>query len=480
MDHELILTPGLGNAAFLIAAGREAVVVDPPRDAWRVLAVAEARGWRITHVLETHVHNDYLSGALELRASTGAEILAPARGRFAFDHRGMDDGDAVELDGLRLTARATPGHTPEHLAWEVHDGDAADAGRPPAAVATGGSLLVGSAGRSDLLGPERTAELVAAQYRSLRSLATLPDATLVLPTHGAGSFCSAGPADAGRTTTIGRERATNPMLAARDEAAFRSAALDGLGPYPAYYASMAPLNRAGPAVVGRPDRAPILDAAGFRDAIREAHVIDGRRRDAFAAGHLPGSLNIELTESFASYVGWFVPFGAPVALVLPEPLDGALDEAVIQLFRIGYDRVIGALAGGTAAWEAAGGEILRYPVTTVGAVRADIATGGQPTMLDVRFPDEWRTEGAVAGAIEVAIGDLPHQADMLPRDVPITVMCKSGARASIAASYLDARGFDVRLVATGGAPDIAAVAPDTAAVAPDTTAGARDVAGPSR
>ena len=452
MDLELILTPGLGNAAFLIGAGREAVVVDPPRDAWRVMAAAEARGWRVTHVLETHVHNDYLSGALELRSALGTEIVAPARGRYAFSHRPMDEGERLELGGMAFTARATPGHTPEHLSWEI----ATETPDRPAAIATGGSLLVGSAGRTDLLGADATDELTRAQFATLRKLATLPDETLVLPTHGAGSFCSVGPADAGRTTTIGRERARNPLLTITDEEAFRTTLLGGLGPYPDYYAQMAPINRAGPVVVGALPEVQRISADGLRAATAGgAHVVDGRGRRAFAAGHLPGSLNIELADTFASYVGWFVPFGASVVLVLPEPLDEAVEEATSQLFRIGYDRVVGVLEGGAEAWVAAGGTLDRYAVTTARETRDEVASGAAPRLLDVRYPNEWRDEGAVDGAIELSIGDLQERLDTLPRDQPITVMCKSGARASIAASMLDAAGFDVRLIATGGALEVA-------------------------
>ena len=451
MDHELILTPGLGNAAFLIGAGREAVVIDPPRDAWRITAVAERRGWRITHVLETHVHNDYLSGALELRDATGAEILAPARGRYAFRHRPMDDGATIEVGGLRLGARATPGHTPEHLAWEIWT----DAGPEPLAIATGGSLLVGSAGRTDLLGESSTDELTSAQFRTLRALAELPDGVKVLPTHGAGSFCSVGPADAGRTTTIGQERAMNPLLRIDDETTFREALLRGLGPYPTYYAEMAPINRAGPVVVGHLPELPRVGPDALRAAAAAgAHVVDGRRRETFAEGHIPGSLNIELTESFASYVGWFVPFGAPVVLVLPEPLSESADEAAAQLFRIGYDRILGVLEGGLEAWAAGGGSLDAYPVTTAAAARDAVTAGASPRLLDVRYPNEWRDDGSVPGAIELSIGDLSSRIDTLPRDGPITVMCKSGSRASIAASMLDAAGFDVRLVAVGGARDV--------------------------
>src|SRR3990170_1252199 len=207
MDLEIVLTPGLGNATYLLASDGEAVVVDPPRDAWRVTAVSDARGWRLTHVVETHVHNDYLSGALELRAARGPQIVAPARGRYAFEHRGADEGDTVEIGGLRLVARATPGHTPEHLAWEVR----ASGADGPSAVLTGGSLLVGSAGRTDLLGADATDALTRAQFASLRELASLPDEVAVWPTHGPGSFCTAGPVDGGRTSTIGAERRMNPL-----------------------------------------------------------------------------------------------------------------------------------------------------------------------------------------------------------------------------------------------------------------------------
>ena len=461
MDLEIVLTAGLGNATYLLASDGEAVVVDPPRDAWRVTAVADARGWRLTHVVETHVHNDYLSGAMELRAARRAEIVAPARGRYTFEHRGADDGDTVEVGGLRLVARATPGHTREHLAWEIRAG----ATEAPTAVLTGGSLLVGSAGRTDLLGPDVTEELTRAQFASLRDLATLPDDVTILPTHGPGSFCAAGPIHGGRTSTMGAERRTNPLLSATDEAAFRAALLGGLGAYPTYYNAMAPINRAGPTVLGRPAAPAHLDPAGFTAAVAAgARVVDGRPRAEFAAGHVPGSMNIELTDTFASYVGWFVPFGTAVAVVLPEPLEEALEEATTQLFRIGYDRISGVLAGGLAAWTASGGRVESYPTTTIEALHADALAGRDAYALDVRDPHEWREDGIMPGAIQIPLGDLSERLASIPRDAPVTVMCKSGARASIAASLLDAAGLDVRLVARGGAPDW----PGTTAATSDT------------
>jgi glyoxylase-like metal-dependent hydrolase (beta-lactamase superfamily II)/rhodanese-related sulfurtransferase len=456
VDVELFVTRGLGDSSYLLASGHEAVLVDPQRDAWRFIAAAEAKGWRIVRVLETHVHNDYLSGALETRAATGAEIVAPARGRYEFEHRAADDGDRVELGGYVLTAMATPGHTPEHLAWIVTEatpgsGQDRDAVEPVAAF-TGGSLLVGSVGRTDLLGPALTPALTLDQQRTLQRLATLPDSTRILPTHGAGSFCSAGPVARGRTTTIAAERSQNRTFAAIDlgEEAFRDQLLDGLGLYPAYYAHMAGLNRRGPRILHGYRPPPALTADGLDQASTAAGgatIVDGRGRDAFAAGHLRGSLNIELNESFASYVGWVVPFAGPVVLVLPEPADQALEEATTQLLRIGYERVLGWLEGGVDAWRAAGRDLASYPVTTMDAVNA----GMEPLILDVRQPHEWRDDGAIPGSQRIFVADLAARLAEVPPDQTVTVLCRSGARAALAASLLDAAGRDVRLVARGGA-----------------------------
>jgi hydroxyacylglutathione hydrolase len=477
MQLDLFVTRGLGDTSYLLASGREAVLVDPQRDAWRFVAAAEKRGVRIVRVLETHVHNDYLSGALEVRAATGAEIVAPARGGYEFAHRGADEGDSVVLGGYRLTALATPGHTPEHLAWLVTAvdtlpaADSADgaAGAAPIAAFTGGSLLVGSVGRTDLLGPALSAALTLDQQRSLRRLAELPDTVRILPTHGAGSFCSAGPVALGQTTTIGAERAGNPTFTGIDDdaAAFRERLLGGLGRVPAYYAHMAALNRRGPRILGAYREAPELDPAAFAAKVGTGTtIVDGRAPRSFAAGHIPGSINIELDDSFAPYVGWLVPFTAPILLVLPEPLRESAEEATTQLLRIGYERVLGTLAGGIEAWQAAGREVSSYRVTTMAEINAEAAEAAasvepagsahagptSETVLDVRQSVEWRDDGAIPGAQRIFVADLPARLAEVPRGQRVTVLCKSGSRAAIAASLLDAAGRDVRLVADGGAP----------------------------
>jgi glyoxylase-like metal-dependent hydrolase (beta-lactamase superfamily II)/rhodanese-related sulfurtransferase len=452
MDLELFHTPGLGDSSYLLASGRDAVLVDPQRDAWRFIEAARQRGWRIRHVLETHVHNDYLSGALETRAATGAEIVASARGRYEFEHRPVDEGDQVELGGLRITAWATPGHTPEHLAWVVAD---LSRGETPVAVFSGGSLLVGSVGRTDLLGPVLTEPLTRDQQRSLQRLSELPASTKVLPTHGAGSFCSAGPTGGERSTTIAAEEFANPAfrLAGADPDAFRTEALAGLGRFPAYYAHMAAINRRGPRVLGRLILPEPLDPAAFEaKAATGVTIVDARDRAAFAAGHVRGSLNIELGgSSFAGYVGWLVPFADPLLLVLPDAAD-ALAEATTELLRIGYERVQGWLEGGVDAWAATGRQLTSFPTTTMRALgQAHVAGEPDGVLLDVRQPIEWEDEGVVPGSRQIFVADLPGRVDEIPTGEPVTVYCRSGHRAAMAASILERAGREVRLVAEGGA-----------------------------
>jgi hydroxyacylglutathione hydrolase len=445
MDLDVFVTPGLGDSSYLLRSGDEAVLVDPQRDAWRFLAAAESLGVRVRAVLETHVHNDYVSGAHEVRAATGADLVLPARGGYEFAHRGADEGYEVSVGDLRLTAMATPGHTPEHLSWLV-----GPAGGDPTALFSGGSLLMGSAGRTDLLGPGYTGELTRAQYASIQRLSGLPDDVRVLPTHGPGSFCVAAMPSTRASTTIGEERRRNPLLRVADLAGFDAELSGELMAYPAYYAQMAPINRSGPPVLGRLPEPPALDAAAVERARREGvWIVDGRDRAAFAAAHVPGSVNIELNSGFASYVGWLLPFAAPLVLILPDPQDESLTEAVTQLIRIGWDRIAGHLRGGLDAWRAAGGELSSYPVVDVEDLCRAQRGGERPVVLDVRQELEWAW-GGVPGARQVFLADLPARMADLSRTEPAWVLCSNGHRAAIAASLLDRAGVPARLVAEGG------------------------------
>jgi glyoxylase-like metal-dependent hydrolase (beta-lactamase superfamily II)/rhodanese-related sulfurtransferase len=445
MDVEVFVTDGLGDSSYLIHSGEEAVLVDPQRDAWRFLAAAEGKGARIRAVLETHVHNDYVSGAQEVRAATGAEIVAPAMGGYRFPHRPAAEGEEVRVGDLRLVAMATPGHTPEHLAWLAFERGAAT----PRAVFTGGSLLVGSAGRTDLLGSQLAGELAHAQFGSMRRLATLPDEVQVLPTHGAGSFCVAAMPATRRTTTIGQERRDNLLFRAADEAAFGEELRAERLAWPAYYRHMAPINRAGAAVLGRLPSVPPVPPQGLAERTQAgAWVVDGRDRDSFAAAHLPGSVNIELNAGFASYVGWLLPFDAPLLLVLPDPQAQSLREATTQLVRIGWSRLEGYLPGGIDAWRASHRELRSYPTGTIAALCDASLRGESPHVLDVRQELEWAW-GTIPGSEQVFVADLPGRLKDLPRDGEVWVVCSNGHRAAIAASLLDRAGIPVRLVGSG-------------------------------
>lgn len=450
MEYEIFITPGLGDNSYLLTSRGESALIDPQRDAWRFLEAAERMNTRVRYVFETHVHNDYVSGACEARASTGAEIVAPARGGYAFDMLAAEEGSEFQLGALRILAMETPGHTPEHIGWLIYE----DGGTAPVALFSGGSLMVGSAGRTDLLGPDHTDELTHSQFETMRRLSQLPDSLQVLPTHGAGSFCAASSPAMTRVTTIGEERVRNPALTEADEEQFKRQQLSGLMAYPAYYPHMAPINRTGPPLLHRQPEVPALlpeDVAGRSN--KGDRVIDLRNRLDFARKHIPGSLNIEQNGSFGTYVGWLLPFDAPIVLVLPEPGERAMmHDAVLQLARIGFDRVSGFLEGGIDAWEDSGRPVQSYGLCDIDDVCHAVMGNEEPYLLDVRQQNEWET-GHVPDSQHIFVGDLPHRISEVPTDRTIWVACASGYRAGMAASLLAREGRDVRLMAQSGVPE---------------------------
>jgi hydroxyacylglutathione hydrolase len=391
-DVRPIVDQGLGNSSYLVELGQGlALVVDPERDPLPYLHQAEQRGLRIAWVAETHLHADFVSGAREL-ARNGATVLAPRAAELAFPHQGLGDGDEVDLAGLTLRALATPGHTPEHVSYLLLDGAA------PAGVFTGGALLAGSVARTDLIAPDQTELLARALYRSVHQrLLTLPDHTPVYPTHGAGSFCSA-PAGAERTTTIGRERQTNPLLTAPDEDAFVRALLGGLGAYPPYFLRLREVNRRGPALYGPhpPPLAP-LDPQQVGDLLAGgAELIDARPVHDFAAGHIAGAVSIQLRPAFATWLGWLI--AEDRRLVFVRNADQDHDDLVRQCLKVGYERLAGELAGGMAAWQAAGLPQARIPL-------AEVAERPSGTVLDVRQQSEFAA-GHLPGARHLELGAL--------------------------------------------------------------------------
>ncbi|HYU04812.1 MAG TPA: rhodanese-like domain-containing protein [Jatrophihabitantaceae bacterium] len=429
-----LVDKGLGNSSYLVDLGDgRALAVDPSRDLRALRATAQRHGLLIAQVAETHLHADFLSGACQLAATDGAQIVAGDGGR-EFAHAALDDGDELDLGGLTLRALATPGHTFEHLSYLLLDGSR------PMGLFTGGSLLVGAAARTDLAGPEHIDELTRAQFRSLRRLAALPADTAVYPTHGAGSFCSAPPG-AERTTTIGRELATNPLLSIADENEFARALLDGLGSYPPYFLRLGEVNRRGPTVL---DHAPRLEQIGVAavEALRNsgAEVVDVRLPEVFAAGHLPRSLSIPLRPAFATWLGWLADAERPLVFVRDDEEDP--DEIIWQCLKIGYERIAGELDGGIAAWQAAG-----LPLIGNDTVRAEAVDTA--ALLDIRQGGEFAA-GHIPGARNQELGSVA-EADLPPG--PLAVMCGHGERAATAASVLERAGRPGAAIVLGGPPD---------------------------
>ena len=449
MQIDIIETTGLGDRSYLISDGGIGVVIDPQRDIDRVLALAEKRAVRIALVLETHLHNDYLTGGLELSGRVGADYVVPAGDTVAYDRVPAADGDDLEAGPMRLRVLHTPGHTHHHVSYVVADADG-----QVQAVFTGGSMLYGATGRTDLVGPEHTDELTHAQYHSVRRLVDeLPAGTPVFPSHGFGSFCAATPTS-GDSSTVGEQAKVNPALT-RDEQTFVDELIAGLTAIPAWYSHMGPGNAAGPAPVdlSAPRQVDPAELAG-RLAAGE-WVIDLRTRTAFAAGHLPGALNFELAiANFVTYVGWLIPWGGPITLI--GETEQQVAEARRELVRIGIDRLAGAAIGSPEALSA-GRELASYPVSDFSGLAAALGSDPDLVVLDARRDDE-RAGGGVRGSRHIPIHDLPGRLDEVP-DGDVWVYCGSGYRASIAASMLARAGRRPVLVNGGyGDPDVGAAA----------------------
>ncbi|MDQ3466135.1 MAG: MBL fold metallo-hydrolase [Actinomycetota bacterium] len=436
---ECIETSDLGDRSYIAHDGSTAVVVDPQRDLDRFEKVLADRGLTCALVLETHIHNDYVTGGYELSRRTGATYAVAAADDVSFDRQAVSDGDQLTAGRLRVRVLATPGHTDTHLAYVIAAGDDG-----PPAVFTGGSLLYGSVGRTDLIDPARTDELTRAQYRSARRLADeLPDGTAVYPTHGFGSFCSSGSASGDDSSTIGAERRSNDALTMSDEDAFVEKLVAGLTAYPAYYAHMGAVNRQGPGPIDLSPPAPV-DADELRKRVSAGEwVVDLRDRTAYAAEHLAGTIGIALGGQFSTYLGWLIPWGTPLTLIGESAEE--VTEAQRQLVRIGIDRPDGAAVGRPGEL-ANDGELRSYPTTTFAELTAQIQAGSvaPSDVLDVRRDDE-RADGKIPGSLHVPLTNLIERLADLP-DRKLWVHCASGFRASIATSLLDGAGRDVVLL----------------------------------
>jgi hydroxyacylglutathione hydrolase len=437
-----IETPSLGDRSYVVAdAGGTALVVDPQRDIDRVQAVIAEHGLTVTHVLETHNHNDYVTGGVELARVTGATYVMSAAEEMFVPFHGVEDGDRLTVGALTVTALHTPGHTPTHVSYVVTDGD-------QRAVFTGGSLLYGSVGRTDLISRAATEELTRAQFHTAQRLAAeLPDETTVLPTHGFGSFCSSAATDEQtaavdpkygvEVSTIGDQKRANVALTIAGEQEFVDTLIAGLDAYPRYYAHMAARNKVGPGPV---DLSPATEADPTELA-RRIHagewIVDLRSRTAYATDHVTGTINVEGGNSFITYLAWIIPWGQPVTLV--GDTQDEVADAQRQLVRVGIDRPAAQAVGGVDTY-GAGLDRASYRVSDLDGLAKRLTDGDDTVhVLDVRRDGE-RAEGGIAGSLHVPLHDLERRMHEVPSDGEIWVHCASGYRASIAASLLARAG----------------------------------------
>ncbi len=451
---------GLAQASYLVgcAVAREAIVIDANRDTAQYQAAADAEGLRIAHVTETHIHADYLSGSRELAARTGARLYLSAEGgpdwQYVFAGEAgatlVRSGDRIAVGNVQIEIVHTPGHTPEHLTFLITDGAVAT---EPIAAVTGDFIFVGDVGRPDLL--ERAANIKGTMeagartlFRSLQQFASRPDWLQIWPGHGAGSSCGKG-ISAIPQSTLGYERRFNWAFQIPDENALVESVLAGQPDPPKYFAEMKRQNREGPAILNGFRRPPQLDRARLEAALASgAIVIDTRRAQDFAVGHVPGTINIPLDGSFTNWAGWFVPNTADFFLIASERGAAGVDAAVRDLAMIGLDRVGGWWAASVIdEWSGAGRGLGSVPQVTAADLRESLSHNAV-TLVDVRNQTEW-TSGHIAGATHIPLGYLTDRLDEIPRARPVVVQCAAGARSAIGASLLRARGLD-RVANRGG------------------------------
>jgi hydroxyacylglutathione hydrolase len=439
--------PGLAINSYVVGDERtgEAAVIDPTRDVDDFLRYADDHGLRIRHVLETHVHADFVSGARELKARLQGEASIGCSGHGGPDwtppyaDRHLKEGDTISLGGVRLGVVHTPGHTPEHLAFTLTD--TARSAEVPWLMFTGDFLFVGDVGRPDLLGEQAQQQLAQDLYRSVfEKLPALPDFTEVFPAHGAGSLC--GKAIGSRqSSTIGYERRFSPALRQQPQAEWVRSLLAGMPLAPPYFRRMKRVNKEGPAILG--PELPGQKRRSARDVYERVCerclVVDVRSKEAFAAAHVPNAINIPLGPNLPTWAGWVLPYDQPTLIVLDDAV--RMPEVTTHLLRVGFDDVRGYLEGGMDAWETAGYPLATLSTLSVHELHQRLKGGRALTVLDVRTEGEWNA-GHIDGAIHVHGGKLQERYAEVPRDRPVAVVCGSGYRASIAASFLQREQYE--------------------------------------
>jgi len=445
---EPFVDTGLGNSAYLIGSHdtKKGILIDPLRDVDRYLHAASERGIQLTHVLDTPLHADFVSGNREIAHQTGAVIGASAEAQLGFEHQRLTEKSVIDVGSFQIRVMSTPGHAPEHISFLIVEPD----GKTPSALFSGGALIVGGAARTDLLSSELTHPLAHQLYHSIHDkLLKLPDELEVFPTHGSGSYCVA-PVSSDRVTTIGRERKTNTLIRSQTEAEFIQHALSGLSSYPTYYKYLREVNQKGPSILGGVPMLKPISASEVKAMMEKGILIlDVRHGKKFAAGHIPNSYGIRIDAPLTTWAGWLIPFGSRIVLVT-ESTDQTV-AATRQLIRIGYDDLPGYLDGGIDAWAGAGLPIETIPSMDVKELREllNVEGAGRPLLVDVRQLSEWN-EGHIPGAIHFEAGRVALDKLPFPRNTPLAIQCASGSRSMSAASVLRRRGYRNVIQVEGG------------------------------
>lgn len=436
---------GLAHSSYLLGGTSVCAIIDPRRDIDIYLQAARDMGMKITHILETHLHADFISGHLDLAAATGAEIYAPKAGACAFKHVAVADGDSFELEDMTIRVLDTPGHTPEHVSYVVVD---RSRGSEPAAVFCGDTLFVGDVGRPDLF-PGIAESLAAKLYDSLhKKLLTLPLFCEVYPAHGAGSLCGRA-MGAMRTSTIGYEKKYNTALRIKDRKKFIASLTTGMPGAPDHFSRCSAINGKGPALAEKLPRPALLEPALFKKAMAQKNtaVLDCRPTAAFGGGHIPGAYHIDFGSNFSTFAGWILPPDTRLLLVADDQSQSA--EAAVLLRRVGHDRVTGVLDGGIYEWAKAGFPLDMVPQVSVHQLRSQMQHSARFTLLDVRTPREFDA-GHIKGAVNIAMPDLRSRFKELNAGLPVIVICNTGHRSSMGTSLLKQRGLKHVINVAGG------------------------------
>jgi hydroxyacylglutathione hydrolase len=435
-----IQTDGIAEISYIVGDDEEGVaaVFDPRADVDVYIDMAREVGVAITHIFETHIHADLVSGSRELCARLeSAKIFASHEGgaQYGFEHQPLRDGDKFEFGEALVTARHTPGHTPEHMSYLLAD---ADHPNEPWGILTGDSLFVSSAGRPDLLGEKHTKQLAEQQFHTLRDFyLKMPDHMMIFPNHGAGSPCGAD-IGARLSSTIGYERKFNKFLQFPDVKSFTDFAINTAPPVPKYYPLMKKINAEGPEIIGNLPHVPGLPPKAFKKAIQEKSgvLVDTRMMLAFGGGHIAGALNIGAAPILSIWAGWMLDPNEPILLVLEH--DDDLENIVRLFVRTGYTKFAGYLVGGMRAWQLAG-----FPMEKIGQMTVQELNERKTSLqlVDVRGPGEWK-KGHVPGARHIFAPELRSRLSELDPNKPTVVYCGSGYRSSIASSILKSAGFN--------------------------------------